>query len=94
MSEPLVPRAAREELGERLRQALAEFVDSPRRSVKEAADVLDAAAERLTAALDDHRHVLRADWDRAGGDRTPPDTERLRVTLQAYREMAERLLRV
>ncbi|MGI5354960.1 hypothetical protein ACQI4E_06520 [Streptomyces sp. CA-252508] len=96
VSAPLVPDGTREELARRMQQALSGFVDSPHRSVKEAADVLDAAADELTAALADHRRALRADWDGRDGhdDDQEPDTERLRVTLQAYRAMAERLLRV
>ncbi|MGA5419091.1 hypothetical protein [Streptomyces lavendulocolor] len=96
VSAPLVPDGTREELARRMQQALSGFVDSPHRSVKEAADVLDAAADELTAALADHRRALRADWDGRDGhdDAQEPDTERLRVTLQAYRAMAERLLRV
>ncbi|MGA5405758.1 hypothetical protein ACPCSC_00635 [Streptomyces lavendulocolor] len=96
VSAPLVPDGTREELARRMQQALSGFVDSPHRSVKEAADVLDAAADELTAALADHRRALRADWDGRDGhdDDQEPATERLRVTLQAYRAMAERLLRV
>ncbi|MGI5483019.1 hypothetical protein [Streptomyces lavendofoliae] len=95
VSAPLMPDGTREELARRMQRALSGFVDSPHRSVKEAADVLDAAADELTAALADHRRALRADWDGDGrGDDREPDTERLRVTLQAYRAMAERLLRV
>ncbi|WP_185923738.1 hypothetical protein, partial [Streptomyces sp. WAC05374] len=90
---PLVPGEAREELTRRLHESVTGFVDSPHQSVKEAAAVLDAATDRLTAALTDHRRTLRADWE-GGGDEHEPDTERLRVTLQAYREMADRLLRL
>ncbi|ORT60450.1 hypothetical protein BKD26_08745 [Streptomyces sp. CB03238] len=85
-------RGVRDELGSRMQQALTGFVESPHRSVEEAAAVLDAAADRLTEALTEHRRALRADWD--GDGEHEPDTEQLRVTLQAYRAMAERLLRV
>ncbi|MFF8829243.1 hypothetical protein [Streptomyces sp. NPDC015131] len=93
VSEPLVARELRDELGQRLQQALSGFVDSPQRSVKEAAAVLDDAADHLTSALDEHRRTLRSDWGEEDHSREP-DTERLRVTLQAYRAMAERLLHV
>ncbi|MET9426044.1 hypothetical protein ABZY06_36155 [Streptomyces sp. NPDC006540] len=90
------PRAARllpqdecEGLERRLHQALTGFVDSPRRAVEEAADVLEVTGDRITASLAEHRRTLRHSAD-AGGD----DTEQLRRALQAYREVTERLLRI
>ncbi|MGN9791007.1 hypothetical protein ACTMTU_07865 [Streptomyces sp. OZ13] len=90
------PRAARllpqdecERLEHRLHQALTGFVDSPRRAVEEAADVLEDAGDRITASLAEHRRTLRHSAD-AGAD----DTEQLRRALQAYREVTERLLRI
>ncbi|GGT19185.1 hypothetical protein GCM10010271_22990 [Streptomyces kurssanovii] len=90
------PRAARllpqdecERLEHRLHHALTGFVDSPRRAVEEAADVLEDTGDRITASLAEHRRTLRHSAD-AGGE----DTERLRRALQAYREVTERLLRI
>ncbi|MCK8681302.1 hypothetical protein [Streptomyces lichenis] len=98
----LLPAHERDELTRRMQHALSEFVDSPQRAVREAAGVLEAATEQLTAALDERRRSLRTGWDgdgegRAGrkGEAGPAhDTEQLRVTLRAYREMTERLLRL
>ncbi|MEU9984888.1 hypothetical protein [Streptomyces sp. NPDC050856] len=96
----LVPEGERDELTDRMHHALAGFVDDPRAAVAEAAGVMDAAADRLTAALAEQRRALRTAWDgeRSGGAQGPdtshvPDTEQLRVTLRTYREMTERLLR-
>ncbi|MET9803992.1 hypothetical protein [Streptomyces sp. NPDC006368] len=101
----LMARSERDELGRRMHEALADFVDSPQRAVREAADVLEAAADHLTAALAERRRSLRTGWDGDGshethgrrkeaGEGRGPDTEQLRVTLRAYREMTERLLRM
>ncbi|MFF5933778.1 hypothetical protein [Streptomyces sp. NPDC012508] len=84
----------RDRLGQRLHHALAGFVDSPRDSVAEAAEVLAAAEEQLIASLRDRRIALRAGWQENGDPEGPgPDTEQLRLTLRTYREVTERLLR-
>ncbi|MFE4172510.1 hypothetical protein ACFRR7_10675 [Streptomyces sp. NPDC056909] len=96
-----------ERLALRLQDALSTFVDEPRRSVEEAAGVLDEAAERLTTALAERPRSLRAQWEGGepgAGKRTTDsvkdgaadvsDTEKLRLTLQSYREFTERLLRI
>lgn len=85
----ILPRHDRDQLGQRLRHAVADFVDDPRRAVKEAADVLDDTGDRLTASLDEHRRTLRASAE-AGAQ----DTEELRLALRTYREMTEQLLRI
>ncbi|QIP86732.1 hypothetical protein GLX30_24980 [Streptomyces sp. Tu 2975] len=85
----LLPQDESERLEHRLHHALTGFVDSPRRAVEEAADVLEDTGDRITACLAEHRRTLRHSAD-AGGD----DTEQLRRALQAYREVTERLLRI
>ncbi|MFE3599788.1 hypothetical protein [Streptomyces sp. NPDC059142] len=94
--ERLFPRDEGDRLSERLQEALNSFVDGPRRSVEEAAGVLEEAARQLTTALAERPRSLRAGWD---GDRDAraaegSDTEELRLALQSYREMTQRLLRV
>ncbi|MFF8607116.1 hypothetical protein ACF06X_14345 [Streptomyces sp. NPDC015346] len=91
--ERLLGDADRARLGERLHHALAGFVDSPRDSVAEAAEVLDEVERELIASLQDRRTALRAGWQGDGdsGDRGA-DTEQLRLTLRTYREVTERLL--
>lgn len=95
----LIPQDECDKLNLRLQEALSTFIDGPRRSVEEAADVLDEAAKRLTAALAERPRTLRESWDARGdgsGDGGEPaaDTEDLRLVLRSYREVTERLLRI
>ncbi|MER7519276.1 hypothetical protein [Streptomyces sp. NPDC126499] len=91
---PLLGDGERDRLGERLHHALTAFVDSPRDSVAEAAEVLEATERQLIASLRDRRAALRAGWQENGDPEGPgPDTEQLRLTLRTYREVTERLLR-
>ncbi len=90
----LLDDAERDRLGQRLHHALAAFVDTPRDSVAEAAEVLAEAEQQLLASLRDRRAALRAGWQENGDPEGPgPDTEQLRLTLRTYREVTERLLR-
>ncbi|MFF3562673.1 hypothetical protein ACFYXS_21790 [Streptomyces sp. NPDC002574] len=92
--EPGAPKATAEDtdkLHRRLQQAVGGFVDEPRHAVEEADQVLEEATERLVQELKGRRHALRAGWD-GGQDGT--DTEKLRVALQGYRELVDRVLHV
>ncbi|QIQ05016.1 hypothetical protein [Streptomyces liangshanensis] len=89
------PQDESDKLTQRLQDALSSFVDGPRRSVEEAAGVLEETAERLGKALAERPRSLRADWDTPGQDKDGgTDTEDLRLALQSYREVTERLLRI
>ncbi|MEV8422589.1 hypothetical protein [Streptomyces niveus] len=92
----LIPQDECDKLNLRLQEALSTFIDGPRRSVEEAADVLEDAAKRLTAALAERPRALRDSWDAhgAGSDGSAADTEDLRLVLRSYREVTERLLRI
>ncbi|MFE4610657.1 hypothetical protein ACWGCP_25735 [Streptomyces niveus] len=92
----LIPQDECDKLNLRLQEALSTFIDGPRRSVEEAADVLEDAAKRLTAALADRPRALRDSWDAhgAGSGGSAADTEDLRLVLRSYREVTERLLRI
>lgn len=98
----LIPQDECDKLNLRLQEALSTFIDGPRRSVEEAADVLEDAAKRLTAALAERPRALRDSWDPNGNgsDKSAPgtagtaDTEDLRLVLRSYREVTERLLRI
>lgn len=92
----LIPQDECDKLNLRLQEALSTFVDGPRRSVEEAAGVLEEAAKRLTKALADQPRTLRDSWDAGGGknDASGADTEDLRLALRSYREVTERLLRI
>ncbi|MFJ5773120.1 hypothetical protein [Streptomyces sp. NPDC093094] len=90
---PLLASEDRDRLGQRLRHAVAEFVDGPRHAVEEADRTLEEIAARFTDAVTRRRRTLRSSWQSgdapgAGAD----DTERLRLALRDYRELAEILL--
>jgi hypothetical protein len=99
VSPRLFPQDESDKLTLRLQEALNSFIDSPRRSVEEAAGVLEEAAERLTSVLAERPRSLRSGWDRtsaADKNRSADgsDTEDLRLALQSYREVTERLLKI
>ncbi len=64
------------------------FVDEPRVSVTEAADVIAQVAARLEAAIAERQRGLRGRWDTAGA----VDTESLRETLRMYRSFLDQLI--
>jgi hypothetical protein len=64
------------------------FVDDPRASVTEAADVINQVAAKLQEAIQERQRSLRSRWD--GG--TPADTEALRETLRMYRAFLYQLI--
>jgi hypothetical protein len=74
-------------LRERWREVQVRFVDDPRAATAEADMIVVDAVKILTAALDEQRINL-ADWRCDGGDAT----ERLRVTVQRYRDFLDRVL--
>ncbi|MFI6607684.1 hypothetical protein [Streptomyces sp. NPDC050507] len=88
---PLFPEADHDKLALRIQHAVSEFVESPRRAVEEAESTFDTVVEGLKDALEEHRRTLGT----VGRDGDPGmRTEELRVTLQHYRDLTERLLRV
>ncbi|MFI2435597.1 hypothetical protein [Streptomyces sp. NPDC018693] len=95
---PLLPRDESDRLTTRLQHAVAEFVDHPREAVEEADHVLEELTTRVSDAMSNRRRTLRGSWQLAdtGEDRTEPtaETEQLRLVLQDYRELTERLLHV
>jgi hypothetical protein len=64
------------------------FVDEPRRSVKEADQLVARLMSQLAESFSQERERLEGQWDR--GDDV--STEDLRVALQRYRSFFERLL--
>lgn len=91
-AQPLLPTGDQDKLAHRLQQAVADFVESPHRAVEEAESTFDAVVTGLTDALQERRRTLHV----AGQDDGDPGTrtEELRVTLQHYRDITERLLKV
>ncbi|MFI9149338.1 hypothetical protein [Streptomyces sp. NPDC053367] len=90
---PLLAREDCDRFEQRLQHAVAEFVDEPRHAVEEADRTLEEIAARFTDAVTRRRRTLRMSWQ--SGDApgsTADDTERLRLALRDYRELAELLL--
>ena len=65
----------------------ASFVDSPRAAVTAAAGVITDAVAQVETAVRQRQQALRDRWDGDGHT----DTEALRVTMQQYRQLLERL---
>lgn len=88
---PLFPEGDHDKLALRIQHAVSEFVESPRRAVEEAESTFDTVVEGLKDALEERRRRLGT----VGRDGDPEmRTEELRVTLQHYRDLTERLLNV
>ena len=66
------------------------FVDDPRGSVSQAADLVSQVTNSLVNALQERERTLRGAWDQRGG----ADTENLRNALRDYRAFFEMLTRV
>ena len=66
------------------------FVDDPRRSVTEAAELIKQITSTLVSAVQERERTLRGAWDGSGD----ADTEDLRNALRDYRSFFERLIGV
>jgi hypothetical protein len=64
------------------------FIDDPRSSVVEAANVVEKAAEMLVAALRAQQDEIRSSWD---GDGSGNDTESMRQALLTYQALFNRI---
>lgn len=86
----LMPHDESDKFSLRLQHAVTGFVDEPRSAVEEADHVLEEVAARFTEAVTKRRATLHGSWETKGSD----DTEKLRLALRDYRELAERLLHI
>jgi hypothetical protein len=68
------------------------FVDDPRGSVSQAADLVSQVTSSLVNALQEREQTLRGAWDSHGDQ--GPDTENLRNALRDYRAFFEMLTKV
>jgi len=66
------------------------FVDDPGEAVRQADEMADEVVRSFTDALAARKRALEDDW-RSQRD-APPDTERLRLIVRAYRQFVDRLL--
>jgi hypothetical protein len=75
------------EVREQWMRVQAAFVDDPRIAVSEAANLINDVFARLHAAVQERQQSLRGRWD----GNSQADTESLRVTMQQYRALMERI---
>lgn len=75
-------------LRDRWSEVQAEFVDDPRSAVEKAQRLVDDLVKELTDTFARERSSLEGKWS-GGGE---ADTEELRVALQRYRSLFNRLL--
>jgi hypothetical protein len=76
------------DLRDRWSDVQAEFVDDPRRAVKDAQELVRTVVDELTDTFRREREGLEGQWNNGG----TTDTEALRMTLQRYRSFFNRLL--
>ncbi|MGW4874722.1 hypothetical protein [Streptomyces chartreusis] len=88
---PLVPNHESDKFELRLQHAVSGFVDGPRAAVEEADQVVEAIVARFAETVRERRRTLRTSWQ---DTEEKADTERLRLALRDYRELAERLLHI
>jgi hypothetical protein len=97
------PRLIQEADGARIRdrwQAIQiDFVDDPRHAVEQAAGLVEGAAGQLAEAVAARRSELGSRWNASrsagsAGDDRGVSTEVMRVALQEYRHLLNRLLEV
>lgn len=90
---PLFAPEEREAFAARIQQAVTGFVEDPHRAVREADAAFIEVVASLGAALEERGRRLRAGKD--GSDpATGAETEDLRIALQHYRDLTERLVRL
>ncbi|MFH9138204.1 hypothetical protein [Streptomyces sp. NPDC017524] len=90
---PLFAPEEREAYAARIQQAVTGFVEDPHRAVREADAAFEEVVASLGAALAERGRRLRAGKD--GSDpATGAETEDLRIALQHYRDLTERLVRL
>jgi hypothetical protein len=94
--EGLFPQGTGEKLRDRWQHIQIDFVDDPRHAVEEADTLVEQVAAQLTESITTNRRALRDGWDKQGAGSAADDsgspTEQLRMTLQQYRSMLNRLL--
>lgn len=89
-SEPLFDESAMREHRERWQAIQADFVDDPRRAVKQADELVAQLIQQLAQSFADERSTLEGQWDR--GDEV--STEDMRIALRRYRSFFGRLLSI
>ncbi|MFF8983619.1 hypothetical protein ACF08E_09530 [Streptomyces globisporus] len=93
LGKPLFAPAEQEAFAARIQQAVTEFVEDPHRAVRDADATFEEVVADLGAALAERGRRLRSGKDGSGAD-SGADTEDLRIALQHYRDLTERLVRL
>jgi hypothetical protein len=84
----MFPAGETESFRDRWHQIQADFVDSPRKSVQKADELVASIIQRLAEVFAAERAKLESDW----GEGHDVSTEDLRQALQRYRSFFDRLL--
>ncbi|MGW6581658.1 hypothetical protein ACWF76_20165 [Streptomyces globisporus] len=90
---PLFAPAEQEAFATRIQQAVTGFVEDPYRAVRDADATFEEVVADLGAALAERGRRLRSGKDGSGAG-SGADTEDLRIALQHYRDLTERLVRL
>ncbi|MFD4021594.1 hypothetical protein [Streptomyces sp. SH5] len=90
---PLFAPAERDAFAARIQQAVTGFVEDPHRAVRDADATFEEVVADLGTALAERGRRLRSGKDGSGAD-SGADTEELRIALQHYRDLTERLVRL
>ncbi|MFB8145078.1 hypothetical protein [Streptomyces parvus] len=90
---PLFAPVEQEAFAARIQQAVTGFVEDPHGAVRDADATFEEVVADLGAALAERGRRLRAGKDVSGAD-SGADTEDLRIALQHYRDLTERLVRL
>ncbi|MFE6702311.1 hypothetical protein [Streptomyces sp. NPDC057718] len=93
LGRPLFAPAEQEAFAARIQQAVTGFVEDPHRAVRDADATFEEVVADLGSALAERGRRLRTGKDGSGTD-SVADTEDLRIALQHYRDLTERLLRL
>ncbi|MCT6777993.1 hypothetical protein LXH09_15285 [Streptomyces sp. CS7] len=93
LGKPLFAPTEQEAFTARIQQAVTGFVEDPHRAVRDADATFEEVVADLGAALAERGRLLRSGKDGNGAD-SGADTEDLRIALQHYRELTERLVRL
>jgi hypothetical protein len=86
----LLPKRQVEELRSRWSRIQTNFIDEPRRAVKDADSLVASAIKQISEVFTDQRSQMEKQWSR--GDEN--STEDLRLALQQYRAFFSRLLSI
>jgi hypothetical protein len=86
-TQPVIARGT-EDLRARWTAIQANFVDEPRKAVEEADGLVSSAVQQISENIRNQRSQLESQWSKSG----EASTEDLRMLLQQYRALFDRLM--